>query len=74
MVESMTWSGTIKLRVASYVRPLMPPDELITSARVVLLTKDGCAVLTNPDAVHILPGGRREPSESVMDALRREVL
>lgn len=68
------WSSGIRLRIASYLSDRMPPTELITSVRAVVFTKSGVAVLHNPEGFHIIPGGRREPGESMIDTLRREVL
>ena len=46
----------------------------MTSVRAVVQRGDDVLVLRNPDGVHALPGGRREPGESFEETLRREVL
>jgi ADP-ribose pyrophosphatase YjhB (NUDIX family) len=71
--EAARW-GSTSLRVESYLGDKMPPVELVTSVRAVVLR--GCEVLVvrDPDGLHITPGGRREPGESLEETLRREVL
>ncbi len=51
-----------------------PPEPLVTSVRAVVLCGDQVLTLRNPDAVHALPGGRRELGESFEETLRRELL
>lgn len=71
--EVVVWPGST-LRLRGYLCDTLPPPELITSARAVVLR--GAAVLTlrNPHETHILPGGRREPGETLEQTVRREVL
>jgi 8-oxo-dGTP pyrophosphatase MutT (NUDIX family) len=71
--EDISW-GSLRLHVASYLTARLPPLELITSARAVLLRAHQVMVVQDPENVHILPGGRREPGESLERALRRELL
>ncbi|MEJ7837352.1 MAG: NUDIX domain-containing protein [Thermomicrobiales bacterium] len=72
--ESALWrGGQIKFTVSLFLTTDMPPDELVTSARCMIVAFDQVLVLTNPDGEHILPGGRRERRESIEDALVREV-
>jgi 8-oxo-dGTP pyrophosphatase MutT (NUDIX family) len=52
----------------------LPPDELITSVRAVVLVGAQVLVVHDPHALHTLPGGRREPGETLLATLRREVL
>lgn len=71
--ERRTWPNGFDLDIASYLHDQEPPAEFVTSVRAVLVTPDGVAVLHNPDGSHILPGGRRENGESLLDTLGREV-
>jgi ADP-ribose pyrophosphatase YjhB (NUDIX family) len=71
--EVVRW-GELRFRVASYLGEHLPPLELISSVRAVVLRDDGVLVVRDPEAVHILPGGRREPGETMLETLRREVL
>lgn len=66
--------GTIELRLVDYLSPELPPDELITSVRAVLLRGDKVLVVQDQhNKQHILPGGRRDPGETVLQTLQREI-
>lgn len=67
------WSESL-LRVGEHLAPDLPPDELVTSVRAVVLVGEQMLVVHDPHAIHILPGGRREPGETLLATLRREVL
>jgi 8-oxo-dGTP pyrophosphatase MutT (NUDIX family) len=72
--EYTEWrGGQIHLEIAAYCGVPSGPDHLVTSARALLLADREIVVLTNPGGDHILPGGRRKPGESLMQALEREV-
>ncbi len=62
-----------RLRLRAYRTQLLPPDALITSVRAVVSTAQEVLVLRNPHETHILPGGRREPGESFLETLQREI-
>lgn len=66
--------GELRLRVTTYLCDRLPPLELITSARAVVLRQGHILAVRDPDGQHILPGGRREPHETLEQAVRREVL
>lgn len=66
--------GESRLRVSEHLAPELPPDELVTSVRAVVLVGTQVLVVHDPHALHILPGGRREPGETLLDTLTREVL
>ncbi len=72
--EDTTIWGTTPLRFASYLSQELPPLDLVTSVRAVVLRDDTALVVRDPSCFHILPGGRREPGESLLQTLRREVL
>jgi len=71
--EDVRW-GQLRFRVGSYLGERLPPLELITSARAVVLREGSVLVVQDPTAVHILPGGRREAGETLHQTLQREVL
>jgi 8-oxo-dGTP pyrophosphatase MutT (NUDIX family) len=77
-IQSVSWSRAaelaIELDIAVYVTTDSPPDDLTTSVRAIVRTDAGYALLSNADGVHVLPGGRREPAETVLETLAREVL
>ena len=72
-VTCVDW-GNMPLRVVSYIGPDRPPIEYVTSVRALVFKDDSILVVHNRDERHIIPGGRREPGESLEDTLRREVL
>lgn len=67
------WGDSL-MRVSEHLGATLPPDELITSVRTVILVADQVLVVHDPHALHILPGGRREPGETLEQTLRRELL
>jgi ADP-ribose pyrophosphatase YjhB (NUDIX family) len=71
--EDYRW-GELRLHVTSYLCRDLPPLELITSARTVVLAADGVLVVRDPTGLHILPGGRRQAGETLEQTVRREVL
>ena len=71
--EDVVW-GDLPIYAAYYVTSEPLPEELVTSVRAVVLCGELVLVSRNRDAVHALPGGRREPGESFEETLRREVL
>jgi 8-oxo-dGTP diphosphatase len=71
--EDYRW-GELRLHVTSYLCADLPPAELLTSARAVVLRAGGVLVVRDPVSVHILPGGRREAGETPAETIRREVL
>ena len=73
--ETSMWrGGEIKLVVSAYVTDDQPPPEMVSSVRAIVFRGENILVMTNLDGMHILPGGRVEPHEMQLDALRREIL
>ena len=73
--ESASWlDGQIQLRIRGYLTGWMPPLDAITSARCLVFRNDAVLVQRDQHSTHILPGGRREPGESPLETVRREVL
>ncbi len=73
--ETAIWNqGRMPLQIVSYVSEEIPPSQYITSVRSIVFRRDSVLVLHNRDSTHIMPGGRREPDESLEQTLRREVL
>ena len=62
------------LRVAGYLSRELPPLPYVTSVRAVVLRGDRVLVMRNRNEVHVLPGGQREPGETLVQTLGREVL
>jgi ADP-ribose pyrophosphatase YjhB (NUDIX family) len=72
-VEDESW-GTVLLRISTYLCDAEPPLDLVTSVRCVLTQGERVLVMHNRDGAHIIPGGRRENNEPLMETLRRELL
>lgn len=71
--EQETW-GDLPLAINAYCCAELPPDVLITSVRAIVRRGDQVLVMHNRDgAQHVLPGGRREHGESLLDTLHREI-
>jgi 8-oxo-dGTP pyrophosphatase MutT (NUDIX family) len=71
--ETDQW-GELRFEVTGYLTERAPLLELVTSVRAVVRRGDDALVITSPDREHILPGGRREPGETLIETLRREIL
>lgn len=65
----------ITLQQQTFLCATLPPDDLISSARAVVIRHDEVMVIQNPtEEPYIIPGGRREPGETVLETLHRELL
>ena len=64
----------LRLRARTYLSTALPPLDLISSVRALVRRGDQMMVVRDPTGVHILPGGRREAGETLMQTLQREVL
>jgi hypothetical protein len=76
-VQTVEWDPAQSprtLRIAGYLSEELPPLEYVTSVRGVVFRGDQVLVMRNRDEVHILPGGRREQGETLIETLEREVL
>jgi 8-oxo-dGTP pyrophosphatase MutT (NUDIX family) len=73
--DEVAWlGGSIRLRLRVYLTERMPALDIVTSVRAILVTDAGCAVLSNADGFHVLPGGRRKAGEAPSETLYREIL
>ncbi len=72
-----TWqwqNNPLPLRQQTYLCTTLPPDELISSARAILFRRDEVMVIWDHlDEPYIIPGGRCEPGETVLETLQREM-
>lgn len=73
-----TWpvwgNGRVPLREHTYLNPRMPPDEFITSVRAIFFRGDEVMVIQDhQDDPYVVPGGRRDPGETVLETLHREI-
>ena len=74
--EFVAPDGMDRLRVTSYLTDVPPPERYVRSVRCVVLRDQAVlALLARRDnRAHVLPGGRREPGETLLQTLEREVL
>jgi 8-oxo-dGTP pyrophosphatase MutT (NUDIX family) len=72
-VEHVTWPDGHEFQLESYFTSVMPPFELITSVRAIVVRDGGVLVFDDDVGPHVIPGGRVEPGESALVTLRREL-
>ena len=66
--------AAVRLRLTSYVTDVPPPVEHVRSVRCVAFWGDRVLALRDRVGAHVLPGGRREPGETLRQTLERELL
>jgi 8-oxo-dGTP pyrophosphatase MutT (NUDIX family) len=71
--ETDKW-GELTFQVAGYLTASALPREFVSSVRALIQRNEDVLIITAPDRIHILPGGRCEPGESLLETLRREAL
>lgn len=71
--ETETW-GDLPLLIHGYLSDVLPASRWISSVRCVILSNDDVLVVRSPDSIHVLPGGRIEAGETLLETLYREVL
>ncbi|HEV7127912.1 MAG TPA: NUDIX domain-containing protein [Ktedonobacterales bacterium] len=71
--ELVLW-GDMRLRARSYLIPNLPPLRYVTAVRAIVTHQGAVLVVRDPERAHIWAGGRRQPSETVIQTLRREML
>jgi 8-oxo-dGTP pyrophosphatase MutT (NUDIX family) len=72
VVEEVQWQRP--MRIAAHVSELSVPDELVVSVRCLVQVDDQLVVCTDVSgAVDVLPGGRREPGETMVETVCREI-
>ena len=66
--------GPARLHLRTYPASAPVPDALVTSVRAVVFRKNAVVVIREHDgALHVEPGGGREPGETIEETLRREL-
>lgn len=73
VTEPVDWGHGFQFTVAAYLGGELPPSRFVTSARAVVLRDAEVLVQRDRGGHHILPGGRREPGETLAATLDREV-
>jgi ADP-ribose pyrophosphatase YjhB (NUDIX family) len=74
--ETVIWGGQTHLDYRLFLTARMPPPELVSSARVVVLRRGRVALIRTDGHgdPHVMPGGRLEPGETIETCVRREAL
>ncbi len=73
-VERVRWPRGIDLEVTNYFTDHLPPLDLVTRVRAILVRGGRLLVFDSPDGwSHIVPGGGIEAGETPLDALLREL-
>jgi ADP-ribose pyrophosphatase YjhB (NUDIX family) len=69
------WSRgrALRFEAALHLCDLLPPQDLVTSVRAVVFRGEEILVVRDPISEHIVPGGRREPDETLLQTLKREL-
>lgn len=65
--------GVTPLVLSCFLTDKQPPLELIVSVRAVLAGQGRSVFVFDDNGPHVLPGGRREGPEPLLDALVREI-
>lgn len=66
--------GVTPLVLSCFLTDKQPPLELIVSARAILTGQDGGVFVFEDNGWHVLPGGRRDGAEPLLEALAREIV
>ena len=69
---NVVW-GVTPLVLSCFLTEKQPPLELIVSVRAVLTRPNGDVFVFDDNGPHVLPGGRREGPEPLLDTLIREI-
>lgn len=72
--ETAWAGGTVPLRLTSYCCQELPPAEHVSSVRCIVFRGESVLVVRGANQAHVLPGGRREPGETLDQTLARELL
>lgn len=73
--DTAVWAGgALSLQIACYLGAEAPPLDAVTSVRCLVFRDGAVLVVRERVDCHILPGGRREPGETLEQTARREVL
>ena len=72
-VGEARWGPQIHLSVRIFPCAEPPPSDLVTSVRGVVFKGSKVVVVDDGIDSHVMPGGRREPSETLSQTLAREL-
>ena len=74
--ETEVWGdGTIPLHISAYLTADDPPSTHVTSVRGLIVGHESVLVIwDHNNSPQLLPGGRREPEETLHETLHREAL
>jgi len=73
--QQVVWrGGEHRLQLRGYLTTDTPPDAFVLAGRALVIDDQRVLVVRTADGEHVLPGGRREPGETAVDAAHREVI
>jgi 8-oxo-dGTP pyrophosphatase MutT (NUDIX family) len=73
VVEHFGWPGGHEVARSAYLGLVDLPVEHVSSVRCIVRAAGGVVLCRTPQDTHCVPGGRREPGESLADTVTREV-
>lgn len=71
--EPIAWSNGLSFEFTSILTKDLPPLPLITSVRAILECNAEILVFDDEAVSHVIPGGRRQSGESLLETLEREI-
>jgi 8-oxo-dGTP diphosphatase len=73
--QQVAWrGGQHRFQLRGYFTSEPPPDAFVLAGRAIVLDGERVLVVRDGDGEHVIPGGRREPGETALDAAYREVV
>lgn len=73
--QELVWrGGKHRLQLRGYFTTDPPPDAFVLAGRALVIDGGNVLVVRDGDGEHVIPGGRREPGESALDAVHRELI
>ena len=73
--DSVTWGNNQAFQVSYYMGNKLPPLKYVSSVRAIVFRENSALVVTQKRGpMYIIPGGRVEKDETLLETLKREIL